>query len=112
MGNNEIEEIENISHLSELEEFWVSLHIPLPCSIVYPCGCGRRGTRGKEAKAQASGNKISNLRALDTQLAHLSKLETVYLEHNPCQRNDITGYRRKIMLALPQLKQIDATYVR
>lgn len=26
VGNNEIEEIENISHLSELEEFWVSTH--------------------------------------------------------------------------------------
>ena len=76
-----IEEIENISHLSLLEEFW------------------------------ASGNRISSLRALDTQLAPLSHLETVYLEGNPCQTNDRAGYRRKVILALPQVKQVDATYV-
>jgi protein phosphatase 1 regulatory subunit 7 len=58
---------------------------------------------------QASGNKIASLRALDTQLAHLQNLETVYLEGNPCQTNDMAGYRRKVMLALPQVKQIDAT---
>jgi protein phosphatase 1 regulatory subunit 7 len=58
---------------------------------------------------QASGNKIANLRALDSQLAVLPKLETVYLEGNPCQTNDRSGYRRKIILALPQVKQIDAT---
>lgn len=58
---------------------------------------------------QASGNKIASLRALDTQLAHLRNLETVYLEGNPCQTNDMAGYRRKVMLALPQVKQIDAT---
>ncbi|WWC70835.1 uncharacterized protein I206_104787 [Kwoniella pini CBS 10737] len=79
IGNNMIEEIEGISHLSELEEFW------------------------------ASYNKIPNLHALDSQLAPLKKLETVYLEGNPCQKNDMTGYRRKIILALPQIKQIDAT---
>ncbi|KAL7420835.1 protein phosphatase regulatory subunit Sds22 [Cryptotrichosporon argae] len=79
VGNNEIEEIENIAHLVELEEFW------------------------------ASNNKIPTLRALDTQLAHLAKLETVYLEGNPCQTADRAGYRRKVMLALPQVRQIDAT---
>jgi len=61
------------------------------------------------ANKQASGNKIANLRALDSQLAVLPKLETVYLEGNPCQTNDRSGYRRKIILALPQVKQIDAT---
>lgn len=30
---------------------------------------------------------------------------------NPCQENDRTGYRRKVMLALPHLIQIDALYV-
>jgi protein phosphatase 1 regulatory subunit 7 len=62
-----------------------------------------------DAYIQASGNKIANLRALDSQLAVLPKLETVYLEGNPCQTNDRSGYRRKIILALPQVKQIDAT---
>lgn len=79
---NMIEEIEGVVHLTELEEFW------------------------------ASNNKIATLRALDTQLAPLKKLETVYLEGNPCQTNDMAGYRRKVILALPQLKQVDATYVK
>jgi protein phosphatase 1 regulatory subunit 7 len=71
--------IEGISHLTELEEFW------------------------------ASYNQISDLRALDKQLRPLPNLETVYLEGNPCQTNDRAGYRRKVILALPQVKQIDAT---
>ncbi|EEB86751.1 hypothetical protein MPER_16176 [Moniliophthora perniciosa FA553] len=56
-----------------------------------------------------NGYQIPDLRALDPQLAHITSLETIYLEGNPCQKNDMTGYRRKIMLALKQLKQIDAT---
>ncbi|OCF37236.1 enzyme regulator [Kwoniella heveanensis BCC8398] len=79
IGNNMIEEIEGVSHLTDLEEFW------------------------------ASNNKIQNLRALDTQLRPLANLETVYLEGNPCQLNDMAGYRRKVILALPQVKQVDAT---
>lgn len=58
-----------------------------------------------------SGNKIPTLQALDAELRHIATLETVYLEGNPCQTSDMAGYRRKIILALPQLKQIDATYV-
>jgi hypothetical protein len=44
---------------------------------------------------QASGNQIPDLRSL----AHLekkTKLETVYLEGNPCETNDRGGYRRKV----------------
>nr|XP_031864267.1 uncharacterized protein CI109_000180 [Kwoniella shandongensis]KAA5531339.1 hypothetical protein CI109_000180 [Kwoniella shandongensis] len=82
IGNNMIEEIEGVSHLVDLEEFW------------------------------ASYNKISNLRALDTQLRPLQNLGTVYLEGNPCQTEDRANYRRKVMLALPQISQIDATYVK
>lgn len=37
-------------------------------------------------------------------------LETVYLERNPLQRDP--QYRRKVMLALPSVRQIDATFVR
>jgi hypothetical protein len=58
-----------------------------------------------------SGNQIPTLHALDSQLKHITTLETLYLEGNPCQTTDMAGYRRKIILALPQLKQIDATYV-
>nr|ODN99830.1 enzyme regulator [Cryptococcus depauperatus CBS 7855] len=79
VGNNMIEEIEGVSHLENLEEFW------------------------------ASNNKIANLRTLDSQLRPLPNLATVYLEGNPCQTEDMGGYRRKVMLALPQVQQIDAT---
>lgn len=58
---------------------------------------------------QMNGNKIPDLLALDAQLGHVQSLRTLYLEANPCQRSDMTGYRRKVMLALPQLTQIDAT---
>lgn len=81
VGNNQISTIENISHLSLLEEFW------------------------------ASNNQIPDLSALDTQLAPLLNLATVYLEGNPCQTNDV-NYRRKVILALPQVQQVDATFVR
>ncbi|KAJ6505957.1 L domain-like protein [Mycena vulgaris] len=79
LGNNFIPELENISHLTNLQELWMS------------------------------GNKIPTLHALDSQLKHITTLETLYLEGNPCQTTDMAGYRRKIILALPQLKQIDAT---
>jgi protein phosphatase 1 regulatory subunit 7 len=59
-----------------------------------------------------NGNKIPDLRELEPQLAGIAALETLYLEANPCQKNDMMGYRRKIMLALPQLQQIDATYTK
>ncbi|KAF8199575.1 hypothetical protein BJ912DRAFT_655796 [Pholiota molesta] len=82
VGNNFIPAIENVSHLKKLEELWMN------------------------------GNKIPDLRALDSELRDIPTLATLYLEANPCQKNDMTGYRRKIMLALPQLQQIDATYTR
>ncbi|KAF7327617.1 LRRcap domain-containing protein [Mycena kentingensis (nom. inval.)] len=80
LGNNFVPEIENVSHLANLEELWIS------------------------------GNKIPSLQGLDSQLKNLGGLRTLYLEGNPCQTSDMTGYRRKIILALPQLTQIDATY--
>jgi protein phosphatase 1 regulatory subunit 7 len=45
------------------------------------------------------------------QLTNLKNLQTVYLEGNPCQQADTANYRRKLILALPQVAQIDATYV-
>ncbi|KAG6886909.1 hypothetical protein C0992_001672 [Termitomyces sp. T32_za158] len=79
LGNNFLPAIENISHLTCLEELWIN------------------------------GNEIPDLLTLEPQLGAIKSLETLYLEANPCQTKDMTGYRRKIMLTLPQLKQIDAT---
>ncbi|RXW21043.1 hypothetical protein EST38_g4801 [Candolleomyces aberdarensis] len=76
---NFIEKLENVSHLTQLEEFWMS------------------------------GNKIPDLTGLDKELRQIETLRTLYLEANPCQTNDMANYRRKVMLTLPQLTQIDAT---
>jgi len=59
---------------------------------------------------QLSSNQIPDLSALDTELKSIKSLKTLYLEMNPCQENDRTNYRQKVMLALPQLTQIDASY--
>jgi protein phosphatase 1 regulatory subunit 7 len=56
-----------------------------------------------------NGNKISTLTDIEPQLKHISTLETIYLENNPVQEAEGAHYRRKIILALPHVKQIDAT---
>ena len=66
---------------------------------------------------QFNDNQVSNWEDLK-QLEPLKKLETVYLERNPIWRDQSDrnksdpNYRRKIMLLLPWVRQIDATYVR
>ncbi|TKY86634.1 hypothetical protein EX895_004273 [Sporisorium graminicola] len=84
VGANMIEAVENVGHLSKLEEFW------------------------------ANDNRISDLNGLDRELgvSRCPALETVYLEGNPAQKKEGPAYRRKVKLLLPQLKQIDATFVR
>lgn len=81
VGSNFISAIENVSHLTSLEDLWLG------------------------------GNKIPDLHALEPQLRHISALETIYLEANPCQSTEGANYMRKIRLALPHLTQIDATYL-
>ncbi|KAH9945243.1 L domain-like protein [Epithele typhae] len=82
IGNNFIEVLENVSHLSSLEELWMN------------------------------NNKITSLQAIEPQLKHIETLETVYLEGNPVQGSEGAAYRRKIILMLPQITQLDATYVK
>ncbi|KAK6738204.1 hypothetical protein RB195_020362 [Necator americanus] len=59
----------------------------------------------------ANDNRISSWAEVE-KLRGLEKLDTVYLERNPIYESDRTGYRRKVMLALEQVKQIDATMCR
>lgn len=59
---------------------------------------------------QANDNRIPDLNDLGPQLSKHEKLETIYLEGNLCQKAEGVNYRRKVMLALPIVKQIDATY--
>lgn len=58
---------------------------------------------------QMNDNLIDNWSDLD-ELKNAKSLETVYLERNPLQKDP--QYRRKIMLALPTVRQIDATFIR
>lgn len=58
---------------------------------------------------QMNDNQIDNWSDLD-ELKNAKSLETVYLERNPLQKDP--QYRRKIMLALPSVRQIDATFIR
>ncbi|KAJ1565533.1 hypothetical protein HK096_002248, partial [Nowakowskiella sp. JEL0078] len=60
----------------------------------------------------ASYNKLASYQNLESELASLSNLNTVYFEHNPVQTEHRTVYRNKIRLMLPRLIQIDATMVR
>ncbi|ETI23939.1 hypothetical protein G647_05746 [Cladophialophora carrionii CBS 160.54] len=82
ISNNQISHLENISHLTELEELW------------------------------ASSNKLSDFREVERELGDKENLETVYFEMNPLQFQGPAVYRNKVRLALPQVKQIDATYVK
>lgn len=99
IGNNFISQIENLSHLKFLEELWVRKgHFFLLWWFDLNL-------------LKMNGNGIPDLLSLEKELGSLSSLTTIYLEGNPCQLNNMSAYRRKVMLALPQLQQIDATWV-
>lgn len=81
IGGNKIQVIEGVCHLNLLNEFW------------------------------ANDNQIASIGPLESQLGPSTcpDLNTVYLEGNPVQRAEGSSYRKKVMLALPQISQIDAT---
>jgi protein phosphatase 1 regulatory subunit 7 len=79
ISNNKILHLSNLSHLTKLEELW------------------------------ASNCQLSSIQELEKELADKKNLETVYFEGNPLQLNSPVMYRNKIRLALPQVKQIDAS---
>lgn len=60
---------------------------------------------------QANNNLIKDFSQVEAQLKAMKDLDTVYLEGNPLQKDLGSAYRRRIVLALPQLSQLDATYV-
>lgn len=62
---------------------------------------------------QANDNQIEDINHLGQELGpkNMPDLETVYLEGNPAQKKEGANYRRKVQLALPQISQLDATYV-
>lgn len=78
-SNNQVTKLENIAHLSQLEELW------------------------------GSGNQLSSFEEVERELRDKENLETVYFEGNPLQTRSPALYRNKVRLALPQVKQIDAS---
>lgn len=95
LANNKIERIENIFHLQELEELWFN------------------------------SNNLAHWEDIEL-LKDLAKLVCLYMEHNPiyyvnnvkpsglsahANENEMinSSYRRKIIYALPNLQQLDAT---
>jgi protein phosphatase 1 regulatory subunit 7 len=82
ISNNKIAKLENLSSLPHLEEFW------------------------------AGSNQISSFQEVERELKEKKDLQTVYFEMNPLQLMGPAVYRNKIRLALPQISQIDATFVK
>lgn len=82
ISNNTIKSLAGLGHLSELEELW------------------------------ASYNQIGDIGEVEKVLGDKKKLTTVYFEGNPLQLRNPTLYRNKVRLTLPQVMQIDATFVR
>ncbi|MCJ1288412.1 hypothetical protein MMC26_007769 [Xylographa opegraphella] len=79
ISNNMIPNLTNMQHLSSLEELW------------------------------ASNNQLASFIEVEEELADKQELTTVYFEGNPLQLRNPVLYRNKIRLALPQVKQIDAS---
>ncbi len=46
---------------------------------------------------------------MERELAGLEELSTVYFEGNPLQTMNVVTYRNKVRLALPRVRQIDAS---
>ncbi|ODA81515.1 hypothetical protein RJ55_00014 [Drechmeria coniospora] len=82
ISNNQVESLEGLEVLSKLEEVW------------------------------ASYNQVADIGQVERVLRDKEHLTTVYFEGNPLQLRGPALYRNKIRLALPQVRQIDATYVR
>ncbi|KAI9817185.1 MAG: hypothetical protein M1827_001297 [Pycnora praestabilis] len=82
ISNNQISHLTNLKHLIHLEEVW------------------------------GSNNQISSFDEVEKELMDKKELNTVYFEGNPLQIKNPVMYRNKVRLALPQIQQIDATFVR
>ncbi|KAK4156906.1 hypothetical protein C8A00DRAFT_30228 [Chaetomidium leptoderma] len=82
VSNNQIASLKGLGPLAELEEFW------------------------------ASYNQVGDFGEVERELGDKRGLTTVYFEGNPLQLRGPAVYRNKVRLALPQVQQIDATFVR
>ncbi|KAG5981920.1 hypothetical protein E4U55_002539 [Claviceps digitariae] len=79
ISNNQVSSLKGLEGLANLEELW------------------------------ASYNQIGDFNEVEKVLKTKKALSTVYFEGNPLQLRGPALYRNKIRLALPQVKQIDAS---
>lgn len=82
ISSNPVASIAGVGALRELEEFW------------------------------ASDCRLESFEEIGRELADKAALTTVYFEGNPLQRRQPVLYRGKVRMAVPQVRQIDATFVR
>ncbi|KAK2029961.1 protein phosphatase 1 regulatory subunit SDS22 [Colletotrichum zoysiae] len=82
ISNNAVTSVKGLGPLKNLEELW------------------------------ASYNQIADFNEVEKELRDKEHLTTVYFEGNPLQLRGPAVYRNKVRLALPQLSQIDATYIK
>ncbi|TDZ66062.1 Protein phosphatase 1 regulatory subunit SDS22 [Colletotrichum trifolii] len=82
ISNNAVASLKGLKPLKQLEELW------------------------------ASYNQIGDFNEVEKELRDKENLTTVYFEGNPLQLRGPAVYRNKVRLALPQLSQIDATFVK
>lgn len=79
ISNNQIKSLKGLGPLKNLEELW------------------------------ASYNQIGDINEVEKELGDKKELTTVYFEGNPLQLRGPAVYRNKVRLALPQVRQIDAS---
>ncbi|KAL2355897.1 hypothetical protein BJ546DRAFT_1036708 [Cryomyces antarcticus] len=79
VSSNPIEHLSDLENLTHLQELW------------------------------ASSCQLSSFDEVEKQLGDKKELETVYFEGNPLQKRQPVLYRNKVRLALPQIRQVDAS---
>ncbi|CZT46774.1 probable regulatory subunit of protein phosphatase-1 [Rhynchosporium secalis] len=124
--SNRIREISGLSSLPHLEELYISHNALTTLSGLESC-TGLRvldisnnqisSLKGLEnmpdlEEVWASYNQIGDFKEVEEELGRKEQLNTVYFEGNPLQLRQPALYRNKVRLALPRIKQIDATFIR
>ena len=79
VSSNSIKSLSGLAPLTELEELW------------------------------ASNCQLDDFEEVKTELGGMKELSTVYFEGNPLENKQRVLYRNKVRLALPNIRQIDAS---
>ncbi|QSZ29675.1 hypothetical protein DSL72_004191 [Monilinia vaccinii-corymbosi] len=124
--SNRIRDITGLDKLSSLEELYISHNALSTLSGLESCSqlrvldisnnqvsslAGIKGLKELE-EVWASYNQIADFNDVEENLKDKENLNTVYFEGNPLQLRAPALYRNKVRLTLPQVMQIDATFVR